>query len=109
MYEEQLLEWIGMVNMDSPRLRPNSIDRYLCRYDLPEAFDTDDSIALKSQNLVRISWHGFASAKFVLQAWLIPKAALGDYWFAMSASTFGDTSYTILCAGGRDVLLWECG
>jgi ribonuclease P/MRP protein subunit RPP40 len=109
MYEEQLLEWLGMVSLESPRLRPGSIDRYLCRYDLPEEFESEDMAALAPQNLVRLRWHGFAPSKFILNTWLIPKAALKEHWFALSASTFADTSYSIFCSGGRNVLLWECG
>jgi ribonuclease P/MRP protein subunit RPP40 len=108
IYEEQLLEWIGMVTLGSPRVRPNSIDRYLCRYDLPEAFDMENSIPPKPQSLVRLRWHGFAPANFVLRTWLVPKAALGEHWFAMHATAFGEASYAILCAKRRDVLLWQC-
>jgi ribonuclease P/MRP protein subunit RPP40 len=108
-YEEQLLEWIGMVTLDSPRIRPDSVDRYLSRYDLPTPFDAEESTSPTPQTLVRLRWHGFASSQFVLRTWLIPKAGLGDHWFALSAAAFGNTSYTVVCAGGRDVLLWECG
>jgi ribonuclease P/MRP protein subunit RPP40 len=108
-YEEQLLEWIGMVTLDSPHVCPNSIDRYLCRYDLPKALDAEESPSPKPQSLIRLRWHGFASANFVLRTWLVPKATLGDHWFTLSAAAFGNTSYTILCAGGRDVMVWECG
>jgi ribonuclease P/MRP protein subunit RPP40 len=108
LYEEQLLEWIGMASMDSPRVQPNSIDSYLCRYDLPEDFDAEDTTFHNPQSLVHLRWHGLASSNFVLRTWLIPKAALGEHWFALSAADFGETSYTILCAGGRDVMIWEC-
>jgi hypothetical protein len=108
LYEEQLLEWIGMASMDSPRVQPNSIDRYLCRYDLPESFDAEDSIAHQPQSLIHLRWHGLATSKFILGTWLVPKAALEDHWFALSAAGFGETSYTVLCAGGRNVMIWEC-
>jgi ribonuclease P/MRP protein subunit RPP40 len=108
-YEEQLLEWFGMVNLDSPRIRPDTIDRYLCRYDLPEAFEPEGMSEAETQNLVRLRWRGFAPSTFILAMWLIPKAALEEHWFALSASTFQDASYSILCSGGRSVLLWECG
>jgi ribonuclease P/MRP protein subunit RPP40 len=110
-YEEQLLEWVGMVVLNSPRVRSDSIDRYLCRYDLPEASHAEKSPPPKAQSLVRLRWKGFSSANFVVRTWLIPKVALqlGDHWYALSAATFGNASYTVLCAGSRDVLVWECG
>ncbi|KAF2430528.1 hypothetical protein EJ08DRAFT_697272 [Tothia fuscella] len=110
LYEEQLLEWIGLVNINSPRIRSDdTIDRYLCRYDLPEALDTDDTSEREPQNLVHLRWHGFAHSTFILKNWLTPKAALREKWFAMSVSGFDERAYTILCSGGRNVLLWECG
>jgi len=108
-YEEQMLEWLGMVTLDSPRIRGNEVDRYLCRYDLPEAFDIEGTDAPEPQSLVRLRWHGLASASFILSTWLIPKAVLGQHWFAMNVRAFNDKSYSILCSGGRNVLLWECG
>lgn len=109
IYEEELLEWIGLATMDSPRITlKDDIDRFLCRYDLPEAFSEEDRADAMPQNLAHLRWHGFASAKFVRDIWLVVRAAGAKNWFAMSASTFEDDSYTILCPGDRDVLLWEC-
>lgn len=110
IYEEELLEWIGLATIDSPRIaRKDDIDRFLCRYDLPEAFSQEHQAAAIPQNLVHLSWHGFASAKFVRDIWLVAKVAGARHWFAMSASTFEDETYSILCLGDREVLLWECG
>ncbi|QDS74428.1 hypothetical protein FKW77_006121 [Venturia effusa] len=109
IYEEELLEWIGLATMGSPRInRQDDIDRFLCRYDLPEAFSDEDQADTIPQNLVHLRWHGFASAKFVRDVWLVVKAAGTKEWFAMSASTFENEAYTVLCPGDRDVLLWEC-
>lgn len=109
VYEEELLEWIGLATMDSPRInRKDDIDRFLCRYNLPEAFSEEDRADAIPQNLVHLRWHGFASAKFVRDIFLLVKAVAAKEWFAMSASTFEDESYTIFCPGDRDVLLWEC-
>ncbi|KAE9979322.1 hypothetical protein EG328_000967 [Venturia inaequalis] len=109
IYEEELLEWIGLAALDSPRIsRKDDIDRFYCRYDLPEAFSEEHQADTNPQNLVHLRWHGFASAKFVREIWLVAKAAGAQEWFAMSASTFEDQSYTIFCPGDRDVLLWEC-
>jgi ribonuclease P/MRP protein subunit RPP40 len=109
VYEEELLEWIGLATMDSPRIgNKDDIDRFLCRYDLSESFSAEDQEEAIPQNLVRLRWHGFASAKFVREIWLAARAAGEKKWFAMSVSTFEDESYTVLCPGDRDVLLWEC-
>lgn len=109
VYEEELLEWIGLATMESPRInRKDDIDRFLCRYNLPEAFSEEDRADAIPQNLVHLRWHGFASAKFVRDIFLLVKAVAAKEWFAMSASTFEDESYTIFCPGDRDVLLWEC-
>jgi ribonuclease P/MRP protein subunit RPP40 len=109
IYEEELLEWIGLATMDSPRIgNKDDIDRFLCRYELPEAFSAEDQADATPQTLIHLRWHGFASPKFVREIWLVAKAAWGKNWFAMSASTFEDETYTVLCPGDRDVLLWEC-
>lgn len=108
-YEEELLEWIGLATMDSPRIRSkDDTDRFLCRYDLPEGFPTEDQEDAMPQTLIHLRWHGFASAKFVRELWLDAKAVGARKWFALSASTFAAEMYTVLCPGDRDVLLWEC-
>ncbi|TID21546.1 Ribonuclease P protein subunit p40 [Venturia nashicola] len=109
IYEEELLEWIGLATMDSPRINcKDDTDRFYCRYDLPDAFNQENQADAIPQNLVHLRWHGFASAKFVRDIWLAVRATSANEWFAMSASTFEKESYTIFCPGDRDVLLWEC-
>jgi ribonucleases P/MRP protein subunit RPP40 len=109
LYEEQLLEWLGLVSIESPRVRQkDDIDRYLCRYDAPEAFMAEDQMDAVPQTVIHLRWHGFAAAKFIQGIWLVAKAAAGKHWFTLSASTFANESYTALCIGDRDVLLWEC-
>src|ERR1700743_701564 len=40
MYQEQLLEWVGLTLIKSKRiLEDDKVDPYICRYHLPEAFD----------------------------------------------------------------------
>jgi ribonuclease P/MRP protein subunit RPP40 len=124
LYEEQLLEWLGLVTLSSPRISEcENIDRYLCKYALPEAFEDESK---KPQSLVHIRWHGFASNIFIRHIWLILSHATrerddpwyaaerkgldekGVTWFSLSARTFEDTSFTALCNDHKSVLLWEC-
>jgi ribonuclease P/MRP protein subunit RPP40 len=112
LYEEQLLEWIGLVTLGSTRIgQIDTIDSYLCRYALPEAFEPDDKSVPQAQNLVQLRWHGFASALFVRHIWLILRTAIAenaDQWFALSANALDNTSFTVLCHDGESLMLWEC-
>jgi ribonuclease P/MRP protein subunit RPP40 len=111
LYEEQLLEWLGLITLNSPRvIQSDSIDSYLCRYVPPEAFDPEDKFAPKPQSLVHLRWHGFASSIFVRHLWLILRTALrekGGAWISLGASTFEGTGFTTLCYDGKNVLVWE--
>jgi ribonuclease P/MRP protein subunit RPP40 len=109
LYMEQLLEWLGLITLESPRTTStDTIDSYLCRYALPEAFDSENA---PEQNLVHVRWHGFTSHNFARHIWLIMRAATtgkSDSWFSLSGKAFGGISFTTLCHDGQNVLLWEC-
>lgn len=123
LYEEQLLEWLGLVTLGSPRISEHeSIDSYLCKYTLPEAFEDENK---RPQSLIHIRWHGFGSAIFLRHIWLILRHATrerddswyaaerktlddkGVTWFSLSAKTFEDTSFMALCYDHKSVMLWE--
>jgi len=112
LYEEQLFEWLGLVALNSPRIsQSDTVDSYLCRYALPDAFDAMEDSALNTQSIVHLRWHGFASSIFVRHLWIIMRMALkekSNSWFSLGASTFEGTSFTTLCYDGKSVMLWEC-
>ena len=112
IFEDQLLEWIGLLILGSPRIcQADDIDSYLCRYSLPEAFVSYEETKREPHTVVNLRWHGFSSPRFVQYLWSIMKPAIADHedqWFALSAATFENSSYTVLCPGGGEILLWEC-
>ncbi|RJE24199.1 hypothetical protein PHISCL_03466 [Aspergillus sclerotialis] len=57
-----LSEWLAMVSIESPRiLTEDNVDPYLSRYCVP------DVERAKPSNLVSLKWHGFATAKWIMQ------------------------------------------
>ena len=56
----ELLEWIGMLALRSPRIQPgSSVDPFLCRYVVPG----HDEASVRQ--LVCLKWRGFMPAEFV--------------------------------------------
>lgn len=134
LYDEEdalnLLEWLQMVSLDSPRIRQNdNIDPHLSRYEVP---DLGHGVA--STNMVCIRWRGFIPPAFVRALFIAirraafkgKKRASGDSdidmedgtgttnghidaaWFAMHAHAFGGReSWTAMQFAGRDTLVWE--
>ncbi|KAK5121545.1 hypothetical protein LTR16_004319 [Cryomyces antarcticus] len=105
----ELLEWLGLVTIDSPRVRiDDNIDPYLSRYALP-GFDSpgeEDSTAV-ARELVRLRWHGFIPPKFITQLFVLLKKAAGEEWFVMNVGGFKGEVYTILKTGIQ-TSTWEC-
>jgi len=128
----ELLEWIHMTMLDSPRLRRNdSIDAYLCRYQIPELLSVGQTISSGSKHtgidggdastqqhvsapsaevvdLVRLRWHAFVPSKVIIELMTnLLKVLPAEDWFALRAQSFDGKSYTML---KRDmaVMLWEC-
>lgn len=110
LYEEQLLEWLGLVTLNSSRINiSDNADSYICKYAPPEAVEDDDNDAVFAVKHLR--WHGFASSTFIRHLWLILRAGTKDQdklWFSLGGKTFAGTSFTVLCHDGQSVLLWEC-
>ena len=56
-------EWINLVSLDSPRVHEaDTIDPYLCRYDVSETAGTS--------RLVCVKWQGLLPAKWVTDLWV---------------------------------------
>lgn len=112
-YQEQLLDWLGMVMLHSPRVvQHDTIDPYLSQWTLPDRFvesmGTEVSAsALQSSRLVHAHWWGLASTKFTMQLLLLVRSEVGQRWFAMSATAFGGHAYALLCRGRREAAVWE--
>ena len=107
-FEEQLLEWLGLVLLDSPRVSVNDeIDPYLCRYNIPGIQEVQGKHDIAVQTLYHMQWKGLAPSSFVLRMLLEVKKISKKEWFALNASTFGGSSYVILCQSNREALTWE--
>ncbi|TKA76893.1 hypothetical protein B0A49_01298 [Cryomyces minteri] len=104
----ELLEWLGLVMIDSPRVRiDDNIDPYLSRYALP-GFDSpgeEDSTTV-AKELVRLRWHGFIPPKFITRLFVLLKKAAGEEWFVMNVGGFKGEAYTILKTGNQ-TSTWE--
>lgn len=109
-YEEQLLEWLGLVLLNSPRVNINdAVDPYLCRYELPEAAQGKEEDQAASCKLHHLRWRGFMSSRFITSVLLAIKEDAGKDWFVMNVSTFGGSAYTLICRNGKEILLWDVG
>lgn len=112
LYEEQLLEWIGLVVLDSSRvIQSDEVDSYLCRYAPPETYEPADDDTIRSDDLVHLKWHGFMPATYVRYLWLQLRTAMTEettHWFSLTANTFERTSFTVLCHEPQSLMLWEC-
>ncbi|KAL9094288.1 MAG: hypothetical protein Q9165_003428 [Trypethelium subeluteriae] len=107
-YAAELLEWLGLALLDSPRIRADdAIDPYLSRYVIPVAQDAEGKEAgVGTRNLVNLKWHGFIPSSFVEKLFMKARRQAGQDWFALSVCGFQDGGYSVLHAG-RDVLTWE--
>ena len=110
-YEEQLLDWLGMVILNSPRILDyDEVDPYLSLWRPPNAADASKSSETKSvttDTLVTMQWQGLASASFIRHLLLAIRKVIGHSWFAISASAFNGHSYMLLLNGSRKALMWE--
>lgn len=104
-----LLEWLQLVRLDSPRVRvDDSIDSVLCRYSPPELVRSgEDGPQTSTVELVKLRWRGFIPAGFATTIFSIAIRAVGDQWFAMSAESFDRRSYTVLKDQGH-AITWDC-
>ncbi|GAB7339049.1 hypothetical protein MBLNU457_5708t1 [Dothideomycetes sp. NU457] len=128
----ELLEWIQLAMLDSPRLRQNdNIDAYLCRYQVPDLLHIGKSIpddskiigdsggeankqpnaaesSAEAVDLVRLSWRGFIPCKLITEVTTnLLKVLVPEDWFALRNESFDGKSYTMLKRNGN-VMLWEC-
>jgi len=109
-YEEQLLEWLGLVLLKSPRIEMwDKVDPYLCRYELPEAVESNDSsrYSKESHKLHHFQWRGLNSSGFVAQLLIEMQKHAKQSWFALNIAAFGGASYTLLCLRGSETLVWH--
>lgn len=106
IYEEQLLEWLGLVLLDSPRIKIHDVvDPYLCRYEFPEAADIrTNGDALKLRHM---QWKGLIPTRFITTMLLDIRKEAEKEWFAMNVSCFGGAAYAFICRRGKEGLLWD--
>ncbi|KAK3079278.1 hypothetical protein LTS18_005260, partial [Coniosporium uncinatum] len=106
---EELQEWLGLAFLDSPRVREgDGIDSFLSRYSVP-TFDRveEEDKGTETRNLVRLSWHGLASPKFVLGLWIVVRKYMKMEWVALNVGAFGGKGYTVMGSGKEEALVWE--
>ncbi|KAK4506568.1 hypothetical protein PRZ48_000300 [Zasmidium cellare] len=99
---EELLEWISLGMLDSPRIRKDDgIDKHFSRYSVPDSFGE-----VATQNLSKFQWRGLMPPEFAYKVFLAALKALGEDWVAMSAEAFNGETYTILVHKGQSIT-WE--
>ncbi|KAF2094476.1 hypothetical protein NA57DRAFT_46429 [Rhizodiscina lignyota] len=112
-HAEELFEWLGLVVLNSPRIRAgDEIDPFLCRYEVPRLIGAND-IPIEQENgptsVVKLRWHSFASTKAVLDIFLLAlRAANTSGWIAVNVSGFDGRSCTVLGIEGKEYFCWEC-
>ena len=107
-YTADLLEWIGLAILDSPRVQANDpIDPYLSRYSFPIAQDMDgNDVGLSESDLVIVSWRGFMPPSFVEKLFTKVRRQAGKEWFALTAAGFNGEGYSVVNQS-HEVLTWE--
>lgn len=102
----ELLEWLSLVCLDSPRVRQgDKIDAFLSRYEVPDLQANGPDP--KSVNIVKLHWHGFMPSAWVAKIFTAAIKASGDEWFAMQVCGFEAKNHVILKRDGK-TLTWEC-
>jgi len=108
LYQEQLLEWIGLALINSPRiLEADNVDPYLCRYEFPDAY-SEGTTPKSVHDIVHVQWRGLIAPKFA-SAILSEVCQPGQEWMAYSLSSFEGALHTSFVAGDRESLCWEYG
>lgn len=103
----QLLEWLAMVAVHSPRILVNdTIDAYISKYTIPVFTNKPGARSSSVQDLVRLRWHSMLSSKRVLHTYLAALKASGTGWFVLRASDFEGSMYTIL-QDHKHTMTWE--
>ncbi|KAF2401239.1 hypothetical protein EJ06DRAFT_508758 [Trichodelitschia bisporula] len=139
LYAEQLLEWLGLVLIHSPRVQEgDDIDPVLCRYTLPETYlEAVESGEVGSEKwgrkrggnsdaLVHMRWRGLAGTKWMLGVWMgclmevrgqykrkreqeDEGEGVGEKWFAMNVKEFEGRNCTMMQVDNKKVLVWKSG
>ncbi|KZF22326.1 hypothetical protein L228DRAFT_150571 [Xylona heveae TC161] len=86
-YSVEVHEWLGLVALGSSRVRPNdSIDPYLCRYEVPDLANS------REEQVTRLQWRGLLPAKWIAELYSLTVKTLHDVspdaWFALNAGAF---------------------
>jgi ribonuclease P/MRP protein subunit RPP40 len=108
-YQEELLEWLGLVLIGSPRIsKGDKVDPYLCRYELPQSFLSENrTVSPLPEVVVHLRWRGLLPSAFVLKIlWTVKEGQAGS-WFALNGVSFEGNAYTILFGKEAEVLVWE--
>lgn len=99
----EYLEWLTLTMARSPRvLKGDEIDPFLCRYR-----PAGESEGAECRNLVLYQWRGFVPAPFVMRVLLAAlKCSTSEGWFALAATAFEGSGYTVLRKEG-EVMTWN--
>lgn len=104
----ELLEWISLANIISPRLqRDDQLDTYLSRYKVPLPSDESSSTnSIEAQELLVLRFRGFMPPEFVRKIFLASLKATDDSWLALTAHSMTGEAYTFLHKDHR-TMTWE--
>ncbi|KAM0723132.1 hypothetical protein Q7P37_001332 [Cladosporium fusiforme] len=100
----ELLEWLGMTMARSPRvMKGDDVDPFLCRY-RPAGQDE----GAMPKDLVIYQWRGFVPAAFAVKVLLaaLKASTTEDGWFALGATAFQGSGYTVMKKEG-EVMTWN--
>lgn len=107
-YQEELLEWLGLMLIESPRVQEgDKVEKYLCRYQLPELFNAEGPNSREAEDVVHVQLLGCILSRTVTELFLNLKENQKNGWFAVNGKAFEGGSYSILCPKERNILVWE--
>jgi ribonuclease P/MRP protein subunit RPP40 len=110
-YQEQLLEWLSMTLLVSPRVRADDhVDAHLANYRLPSLWEDSPLSTANSTpaSLVTLHWSGLIPSSFISRVFLLAQSLQGKSWILTSAKDFNGSTYAILAHQERQILSWEC-
>lgn len=98
----EILEWISLAMMGSPRIREkDDMDSLFSRYQVP-GISGDP----QGEDLVRLRWRGLIPGQFAYKVLLAAMKASGDKWMAVTGTAFAGDAYAVLVKDGYSVT-WE--
>lgn len=126
---QELLEWIGMMSINSSRLQhDDNTNRYLCCYDLPTtvlltpADSPRDDTQQEFEDVVHLRWQAMIPSSFVVSLFVLLRDTMRESaasssplpsWFTFTGRSLQGSAVTVCCPGtgtderALDMLTWN--